>query len=213
MRKIGVLLVIALLLALVPAVLAGGWAVITLDEPPGEIRAGEPWTVGFTVLQHGQTPVHRLDPNSPVQPLLVAENPATGRRVEVEATPTKEVGHFVVEVTFPDEGEWTWTIFPNPLAGETLFEPLTVLPAAAASGASGAEAAPAIMPAAIQPEAAQPVVAQPETAQSSTPTAITGRFSVNAGLRWAALAALAAAVVLFIVQGRRRVAPQTQVES
>jgi hypothetical protein len=200
MRKIGVLLVIALLLAPVPAVLAGGWAVITLDEPPGEIRAGEPWTLGFTVLQHGQTPVHRLDPNSPIEPLLVAENPADGRRVEVMATPSKEVGHFTVEVTFPTEGEWTWTIFPNPLAGETLFEPLTVLPAAAASGATGDEAAaPALMPVVSQPEAA--------------PAATTGGFSANAGLRWAALAALAAAVALFIVQGRRRAAPQTQVES
>jgi hypothetical protein len=200
MRKIAVLLVFALMLALVPAVLAGGWAVVTLDEPPGDIRAGEPWTMGFTVLQHGQTPVHDLGDGVPIEPLLVAENPADGRRVEVMATPSKEVGHFTVEVNFPTEGEWTWTIFPNPLAGETLFEPLTVLPAAAASGATGDEAAaPAVMPAASQPEAA--------------PAATTGGFSTNAGLRWAALVALAAAVALFIVQGRRRAAPQTQVES
>jgi hypothetical protein len=198
MRKIGVLLVIVLLLALVPAVLAGGWAVITLDEPPGEIRAGESWTMGFTVLQHGQTPVHRLDPNSPVEPLLVAENPADGRRIEIMATPTKEVGHFTVEVTFPTEGSWEWTIFPNPLAGETLFEPLTVLPAAVA--------APKGMEAEAAAPATQPVVAQPEAVQPPAPAATTGGFSLSNGLRWAALAALVAAVVLFVIQGRRRAA-------
>jgi hypothetical protein len=202
MRKIGVLLIIALLLTLVPAVLAGGWAVITLDEPPGEIRAGEPWTVGFTVLQHGETPVHRLDPTSPVQPLLVAENPATGRRVEVEATPTKEIGHFVVEVTFPDEGEWTWTIFPNPLAGETLFEPLTVLPAVSAA------------PQAMEAESLAPVVAAPAVAQSATASAETGAgLSLANGLRWAALAAIVAAVALFVVQSRRRTTLSARADS
>jgi hypothetical protein len=194
MRKIAVLLVLALMLALAPAVLAGGWAVITLDEPPGEIRAGEPSTMGFTVLQHGNKPVHRLDPTSPIEPLLVAENPADGRRVEVMATPTEEVGHFVVEVTFPTEGAWEWTIYPNPLAGESLFEPLTVLPAV--SAAPGAAEAQAVAP------------AVPPSASNAT----TGGLSLSDGLRWAALVALALAVVLFIVQGRRTASP-ARVES
>jgi hypothetical protein len=190
MRKIAVLLVFALMLALVPAVLAGGWAVITLDEPPGDIRAGEPWTLDFTVLQHGQTPVHDLGDGVPIEPLLVAENPVDGRRLEIMATPGKEVGHFTVEVTFPTEGEWAWTIFPNPLAGETLFEPLTVLPAVSA--------APAI---------------QPAVAQSAAPAADGGAASLATGLRWAALAVIAAAVALFVIQSRRRAALQARVES
>jgi hypothetical protein len=164
--------------------------------------------MGFTVLQHGQTPVHRLDPNSPIEPLLVAENPADGRRIEIMATPSKEVGHFTVEVTFPTEGLWEWTVFPNPLAGESLFEPLSVLPAAiTAPKVMEAEAAdPAAQPAVIQPEAAQPVVAQPEAVQAPVPAATSGGFPLSNGLRWAALAALAAAVVLFIIQSRRRAA-------
>ncbi len=197
MRKLVILLVTVLLLALVPAVLAGGWAVITLDEPPGEIHAGQPWNLSFTVLQHGQTPVHRLDANTPVKPLLVAENPATGQRVEIVAAPTKKAGQFVAEVVFPREGAWTWTIFPNPLAGETLFEPLTVLPAVSAAP-----------PAQIQPAApaVQPVDTGRQAAHSTTQS--TGNSgAVSAGLRWAAFIVVVIAAVLFAIESRRRATP------
>ncbi len=128
MRKLGIWLVIMSLLALVPTALAGGWATVTLDEPPGEIRAGEPWAVGLTVWQHGVTPVHNLGEDVPIEPALVATNAATGERVTAVAVPAEEVGSFRLEVTFPSEGEWEWTIHPAPLAGETQFKPLTVLP-------------------------------------------------------------------------------------
>lgn len=57
-------IVLALLLSLVFAVpvCAGGWAVITLDELPTGVVAGEPFTIGFTVLQHGRTPMTDLEP-------------------------------------------------------------------------------------------------------------------------------------------------------
>lgn len=181
-RKIGLLLLLVLLLATASAALAGGWAVITLDGPPGEIRAGEPWTVGFTVLQHGATPVHRLDATTPIEPLLVARNPAAGRRVEVLAMPGEEVGHFTAEVTFPVEGEWTWTILPNPLAGETAFEPLTVLPAAA-------------------PQTTANAAAQPAAALGLSPAD---------GLRWGAVAVAGLAVVLALLQLRKRTMVKAQ---
>jgi len=179
MKRASVLVVLGLLLlATATAVLAGGWAVVTLDSPPGEIHAGEPWTVGFTVLQHGQTPVHNLGPGSPIEPLLIATN-ADGRRVEAQATPTEEVGHFVAEVTFPTEGDWEWTIHPNPLAGESLFEPLTVM---------------AARPAAAE-EVVAPAAAQPAAAESDAGPA--------GALRWAALALALVAVALLVVQSRR----------
>jgi len=179
MKRASVLVVLGLLLlATATAVLAGGWAVVTLDSPPGEIHAGEPWTVGFTVLQHGQTPVHNLGPGSPIEPLLIATN-ADGRRVEAQATPTEEVGHFVAEVTFPTEGDWEWTIHPNPLAGESLFEPLTVM---------------AARPAAAE-EVVAPAAAQPAAAESDARPA--------GALRWAALALALVAVALLVVQSRR----------
>ncbi len=189
-RTIGLLLSLVLLLSLASAVLAGGWAVVTLDAPPGEIRAGQPWTVGFTVLQHGQTPVHGFEDGTPVEPLLVARNLDAGRRVEVLATPGEEVGHFTAEVTFPVEGEWTWTILPNPLAGETAFEPLTVLPA-------------------IAPQATGAVAnAQPSAALAAAP-----ELTVTDGLRWAAVGVAGLAVLVALFQVRRRATVKPQVES
>lgn len=207
-----------LLLALIPAVLAGGWAVISLDEPPGEIHAGDPWRVDFTVLQHGKTPVHDLDANSPVEPLLIAENPATGQRLEIMAERMKEAGRFTVEVTFPSDGTWEWTILPNPLLGETVFEPLTILPAInAAAVKEAAPAAPAVQqpaaPAVVAPAVTQP---EPEIAQPAAPapaaTADAG-FSWQTGLRWAALALGLVAIALFLLQGRKRSSAQARVES
>lgn len=184
-RKIGTLLTLVILLATASAALAGGWAVVTLDAPPGEIRAGEAWAVGFTVLQHGQMPVHKLDATTPVQPLLMARNLDAGRRVEVLATPTDEVGHFTAEVTFPVEGEWTWTILPNPLAGNTAFEPLTVLPPA-------------------PPPATANAAAQPAAAFALSPAD---------GLRWATVAVAGLAVVVALLQARKRVAARPQADS
>ena len=184
-RKIGTLLALVILFTTASAALAGGWAVITLDAPPGEIRAGEAWTVGFTVLQHGATPVHRLDANTPIEPLLVARNLDAGRRVEVMATPGEEVGHFTAEVTFPVEGEWTWTILPNPLAGETAFEPLMVLPPAAPQTTANAAAQPTVAPA--------------------LPSAD--------GLRWAPVAVAGLAVVVALLQARKRAVVKPQANS
>lgn len=133
MRKIGVLLVIVLLLMLVPAVFAGGWATVTLDEPPGEIHAGETWIVGLSVLQHGMTPVHNLGEGVPIEPTFVATNAATGQKVEAVARPEEEIGRFTLEVTLPSEGEWEWTIYPAPLAGDEQLRSLTVLPPAPAA--------------------------------------------------------------------------------
>ena len=187
-RKIGLLLLLVVLLATASAALAGGWAVVTLDAPPGEIRAGQPWTVGFTVLQHGRTPVHGFEDGTPVEPLLVARNLDAGRRVEVMATPTEEVGHFTAQVTFPVEGEWTWTILPNPLAGDAAFEPLTVLPAVAPPMSGAANA---------QPSAA--------LAAPGTPVAD--------GLRWAAVGVAGLAAVAALLQARKRAAVKPQTES
>lgn len=205
MRKTGFLmLLIVLLLALVPAVLAGGWAVITLDDVPAAPRAGEPWSIGFTVLQHGQTPVHKLDDGYNgvmVEPTFVANNTASGERVEAVATPTEEVGHFTLEVTFPSEGEWQWTIFPAPLAGETQFEPLNVLPALAAAPV----AAPAkVEPAPVAP--AEPPVAEPSAPVASASSTVAGS-PLAAPLRWGAVAVAVLALALFVVQSRRRAQP------
>lgn len=128
MRKVSFLVILVALLAVVPAALAGGWATVSFGEMPGEIRAGEPWSVELTVWQHGVTPVHDLGDDVPIEPTFVGTNAETGERVEAVAWPVEEAGRFVLEVTLPSEGQWEWTIYPAPLAGEVQYKPLTVLP-------------------------------------------------------------------------------------
>jgi len=111
------------LLFVVPSALAGGWAVVTLDELPAEVRQGESLRLGFMVRQHGQTPTNA------VKPFLEARNLETGEIVQIEARQQGPVGHFVVEVTFPSAGSWEWAIVPAPFEG-TPLPALQVLPAA-----------------------------------------------------------------------------------
>jgi len=95
------LALLAALLMTIPA-LAGGWAVITLDELPMDVVAGESLTIGFTVLQHGRTPMTNLNPTVTIQ--------SKTERVVVFAEEQGKPGHYVAEIMFPSEGTWRWSI-------------------------------------------------------------------------------------------------------
>lgn len=115
------LALVAVFLAALPATAtAGGWATVRLDEPPGDVQAGVPWTVGFTVRAHDVTPVDVEAAR------LMARHRETGREVAASGRREGNVGHYVAEVTFPGAGEWTWSIAPDPYAATT-FEALTVV--------------------------------------------------------------------------------------
>lgn len=101
--RIAVGLALLLSLAFVIPVLAGGWAVITLDELPTDVMAGEPLTIGFTVRQHGITPMNGLDPT------VTAMLPKNDRLV-VNAAPDDKPGHYTATLIFPKEGNWEWSI-------------------------------------------------------------------------------------------------------
>jgi mono/diheme cytochrome c family protein len=111
-----------LLLALVFAapVFAGGWAVISLDELPTGVVAGEPVTVGFTVLQHGITPMSGLEPT--VTATLLKDEQFTAF-----AKPDGKPGHYTATLVFPKEGEWRWSI--QAFSMDQLMPMLTVAPA------------------------------------------------------------------------------------
>lgn len=98
---LGLTLLLSLIIS-VPA-FAGGWAVITLDELPINVVAGEPLTVGFTVLQHGITPM------TGIEPTVTAKLSRTEKMV-VPAKPKGDPGHYVATLTFPKEGNWEWSI-------------------------------------------------------------------------------------------------------
>src|SRR5918995_611256 len=116
---VGIVMTAALVALSTPA-LAGGSAVVRLDEPPGDVLVATPWQFGFMVLQHD------VSPNSDVTPVVRALHKETGEEVTATGRQEGAVGHFVAEVTFPRAGEWKWSIEPLPYA-ETSFETLTVL--------------------------------------------------------------------------------------
>ena len=92
-----------LALAFVVPALAGGWAVITLDELPTDVVTGEPLTIGFTVRQHGITLMDGLDP------MVTATLPG-GDRFVVNAESDDKPGHYTATLVFPKEGTWEWSI-------------------------------------------------------------------------------------------------------
>lgn len=85
----------------------GGWAATTLDERV-QPEPGETTEVGFTILQHGRTPVN-VDDVAVI--IRVADDAAgAGREQEWPAVQQGETGHYVAEVTFPDEGRYDWAV-------------------------------------------------------------------------------------------------------
>lgn len=88
-------------LTLCPAVLAGGWATVSLYSPPPDPGAGDPVAISLTVLQHGVTPIHWIALT------VVATNATTGEAVMADALPAGPLGHYVATLTFPHAGEWS----------------------------------------------------------------------------------------------------------
>jgi hypothetical protein len=116
----------ALLLSLIFAVpaWAGGWAVITLDELPTNVVAGEPIKIGFTVRQHGVTLLDGLYPT--VTAALLKED-----QFVVQAESDGRPGHYTATLSFPREGNWTWSI-----QAFTMDQPMPALHVAAGTVAS-----------------------------------------------------------------------------
>jgi hypothetical protein len=132
-RRIRLASVLGLLMAVAlsaPA-FAGGWAQAQLDAgtPPGE--EGGTTEVGFTLLQHGVTPV---DWGSVT---VIAVNAASGETVTASAR-SDGGDHWTASLAFPSTGEWTITILHDQLEVSPKNLPLTA--GVAAPGAGGAAA-------------------------------------------------------------------------
>ena len=96
----------AVLLAtiLLPGLLAfaGGWAVVSLEDPPEFGVAGTPLLVTFAVRQHGITPLEGLRP--------VVEARSGNAEVRVNATAASGAGRYVASLVLPEPGNWDITI-------------------------------------------------------------------------------------------------------
>jgi cytochrome c2 len=97
------LVALAALAFALPA-LAGGWAVVTLDELPASVVAGQPLSVSFMVRQHGVRPMEGLSPIIRVRRVGAMES------INVTAEPLGEVGRYAATLTLPSAGTWEWTI-------------------------------------------------------------------------------------------------------
>jgi hypothetical protein len=129
---VGVALAAVASLALAVPALAGNWAVTTLDRLPAEFRAGETYRIGYTILQHGQTPFASRS-------TAIRIRSSEGGEVRTfAAAPEGAKGHFVVEVRFPAAGEWTWEVAHE--FGAQKLGSVTVLPPAAGDGPGAAQA-------------------------------------------------------------------------
>ena len=148
-RRIATIVGLVSLLALVAATpaSAGGWANVTLDRLPTDLRAGQTVTIGFMVRQHGVTPTNA------VQPYLAARHLDTGDTARFSARQEGPVGHFVADVAFPAAGTWAWEAIPAPFPTPTKLGTLTVLPAPAAPSRSAGDS-PALVTIAITPQVA-----------------------------------------------------------
>lgn len=97
-------LTLVLSLALPTLVQAGGWAVVTLDEMPQNVIAGQPYPLGMMGRQHGITPMT-------VDKLTIeAHHADTGEKLTFTAKPDQQPGHYQVELLFPISGVWEWSV-------------------------------------------------------------------------------------------------------
>jgi len=126
-RFIALPLAVLASLAFAASVLAGGWATVTITDPPAEPTAGGTTALDLTVLQHGVTPVSWLTIT------VVATNAETGATVAGQATATGATGHYTVSLTFPTEGDWAISYASPDLVMEGSQELAVAAPPVAAS--------------------------------------------------------------------------------
>jgi len=116
-----------LLLSAVVAVPAGhavfgGWAVVTVENPPERLTVGVPYTLEYSVRQHGKELLSGLDGR--------IEARAGGQVVRADARPLS-AGKYSAVLTVPGAGSWTITVNSGFGKSMTVMKPI----AAAAAGA------------------------------------------------------------------------------
>jgi len=94
-----------LTLILAATAFAGGWANAVMDTPPADpAGTNEPVTLGFTLMQHGVTPVDWGTAQ------IVLTNDETGQEIVANATPQGAIGHWTAEVKLPADGTWSYQV-------------------------------------------------------------------------------------------------------
>lgn len=132
----GVALIFSLLVMAVPATLAGGWAVVTLDELPIEVVTGQPLKIGFMIRQHGRTPwVYD-------QVMVNATHLQSHEKISVEAKANGALGHYEATLKFPQAGTWRWGIESGLMPMQQPMPDLIVLDSVSAKNVNANTALP-----------------------------------------------------------------------
>lgn len=100
----------------------GGWAVVTVENPPERLTVGVPYTLEYSVRQHGKELLPGLDGR--------IEARASGQVVGADARPLS-VGKYSAVLTVPSAGSWTITVNSGFGKSVTVMKPIV----AAAPGA------------------------------------------------------------------------------
>jgi hypothetical protein len=107
------------------AALGGGFATAGLAPPADGIGPGDTWHTKITLLQHGLTPLHG------VQPSITIRGPETRT---FAARPTEEPGVYVADVVFPTAGTYRYEV-DDDFSQVHTFAPVAIGgPASAPSG-------------------------------------------------------------------------------
>jgi hypothetical protein len=177
MARLAALAAALLLVALTVPAAAGGWAVTTLDAVPDRFEAGREYDIGYTIRQHGVTPVDLASTG------IRITSADSGKQLMFDGRKVGAVGHYVARVSFPAAGGWTWEALQDWFAPHSLGQLEVVLP--------GSTVASEPRPAAAAARAAGPAGAPAVPAAPATPAAPTDALLI-AGL----ILALAGAAVL-----------------
>ena len=110
------------LAALATPAVAGGWAVTTFDDMPGQLVSGKEYALGYTIRQHGATPIN-------VGKTEIVAASVSGRTLSFPGRSDGAVGHYVATVFFPAGGTYTWHVTQGDFAPQDLGK-VTILAAA-----------------------------------------------------------------------------------
>ncbi len=130
MRRLLLLVPLAVLLVAAPSAHAGGFATVGLSSGPEGVDAGQPWNVDLTVLAHGRTPVDGITP------IVRIRSGATERSFPAE--PAGEPGVYRAQVVFPSAGTWRYEVQDGYVDAVHSFPPVEI----AGDGGSTAASAP-----------------------------------------------------------------------
>jgi hypothetical protein len=125
---------------LTPAVAAGGAATVSVVGPSTSPIAGVPWLLELEVLQHGITPIDWELVS------LFARQPASGMVTAANGRPDGAVGRYVMDVTFPDAGDWTLEFGLRELLVMPAETTMVTVSASAADGNQGASVVQGVEP-------------------------------------------------------------------